>query len=101
MGQSLCPNCDQKVFINNEPEIGDHVMCETCHTELVVTWLNPLELLIIDYEDYESFDNYEDYEEDEEEDLEDDFIDEPLVENFEKIKKSKNNKEYGGYDGKR
>jgi hypothetical protein len=76
MGFGFCPNCENKVDIMAEPELGLHVMCKACQMELVIIWLNPIELSLIDYEDYEIYD------------------DEPYIENFQKIKK----KQKGGYD---
>ena len=96
MGYGICPNCENKVIFEKEPEIGIHVLCETCQTELVISWLNPIELAIIEYDDYEpdydsrNFDDYDDYKSYEE------YADEIEVETFQKIKK--NNR--GGYYGK-
>lgn len=53
----VCPNCENKVDVGGEPEIGIHHLCETCRIELVIVWLNPIELSIIDYEDYGQFDD--------------------------------------------
>ena len=73
----ICPGCDHKVDIGNEPDIGLHQNCESCQEELVIVWLNPIELSMIDYEDYGKFD--------------DDFY----GETFQKIKKKKG--EFNGY----
>ncbi|MCJ7715433.1 MAG: hypothetical protein MUO54_02785 [Anaerolineales bacterium] len=53
----ICPNCDNKVDVGGQPEINSHLICETCQIDLVVVWLNPIELLIKDYGDYELFDD--------------------------------------------
>ena len=53
----VCPNCEKKVDVGSEPEIGNHYLCETCRADLVITWLNPMELSIIDYEDYGQFED--------------------------------------------
>jgi hypothetical protein len=52
MVYSICPECDHKVDVGEDPEIGSHLFCETCLADLVVTWLNPIELMIIDKDDY-------------------------------------------------
>lgn len=67
----LCPNCDAKIDVGGDPDIGLHYRCESCLTELVVVWLNPIELSIIDDQDYEQFD------------------DDSFSENFQKIRKHK------------
>jgi hypothetical protein len=69
MGYGICPNCDEKVILEIEPEIGTRVICETCLADLVITWLNPIELMLSDYEDYKKF------------------PDEPEFDSFQKIKK--------------
>lgn len=56
MSYGICPNCDNKVFIDMEPEIGFHLLCKTCQTPLVIVWLNPIELSLIDYEEYDIID---------------------------------------------
>ncbi|MGB2962832.1 MAG: hypothetical protein WBB69_02490 [Anaerolineales bacterium] len=53
----VCPNCENKVDVGVEPDIGIHHLCETCQVDLVIVWLNPIELSIIDYEDYGQFDD--------------------------------------------
>ena len=61
-----------------EPEIGFHLLCKTCQTPLVIVWLNPIELSLIDYEEYEEYD----------------IIDEGTITN--KFQKSKKKGEYNG-----
>ena len=95
MGYGICPNCDKKVIFEKEPEIGIHVLCETCQTELVITWLNPIELALIDYEEYETDGESEIIEDFEEYENEGIYADEPEVETFQKIKR----KNRGGYNG--
>jgi len=95
MDHGICPNCANKVILEEKPEFGIHVLCETCQTELVITWLNPVELELIDYEEYEEYENYEDFEDSENNEDEENFEDEPEVETFQKIKKGNR----GGYHG--
>ena len=78
MAIGLCPNCEGKVDIGSEPDIGLHHSCETCQAELVVVWLNPIELSMIEYDNYGPFD------------------DDLYTENFQKIRKVK-----GEYDANR
>ena len=90
MDYGICPNCENDVLLEEEPAFGIHVLCETCQTELVITWLNPIELELIDYEEYEEYEEFEkdEYYEDSENDEEDEkFSGEPQVESFQKIKK--------------
>ena len=56
MSYGICPNWNNKVFIEMEPEIGFRIVCETCQTPIVIVWLNPIELSLIDYDDYEIID---------------------------------------------
>jgi len=56
MSHGICPNCNNKVFIDMEPEIGFSLVCETCQTPIVIVWLNPIEISLIDYDDYEIID---------------------------------------------
>ena len=100
MEHGTCPNCEKKVIFEKEPEFGLHVLCETCQTESVITWLNPIELELIDYEEFqtdEEFEEFEDFEEYENHLQYGKFAAEEEVETFQKIKK----KNKGGYNGSR
>jgi len=44
MPTSICPECDEEVYVDSEIEQGDQVTCEECHSELVVVGLDPVEL---------------------------------------------------------
>jgi lysine biosynthesis protein LysW len=68
MPTSICPECDEEVFVDAESEQGDRVTCEECGSRLVVVGLDPIELDlheetesddISDDADYGSYD-YED-----------------------------------------
>ena len=52
---SFCPKCDQKINIAEDLDIGLHCFCAACLTELVVVWLNPVELMPIDYGEHDEF----------------------------------------------
>ncbi len=55
MPYSYCPKCDHKVDVGEDPDIGLRFYCDNCQAELVVVWLNPIELMINDFEDHEQF----------------------------------------------
>ena len=44
MPTSICPECDEEVYVDSESEQGDRVTCEECHSSLVVVGLDPIEL---------------------------------------------------------
>ena len=71
MPYSFCPGCDTKISIPEDPDIGMHCSCAACRTELVVVWLNPIELMLIDHADRGEFDG------------------EFIVDNVQKIRKKK------------
>jgi lysine biosynthesis protein LysW len=64
MPTSVCPECDEEVYVDADSEQGDHVSCDECGTSLVVVGLDPIELDIVDEkevsdleeEDMEAFD---------------------------------------------
>lgn len=60
MPTSICPECDEEVYVDADLEQGDMVSCEECQAALVVVGLDPVELDLRD----ESGDDYmedEDY----------------------------------------
>lgn len=57
MPTSICPECDEEVFVDAESEQGDRVSCDECGSSLVVVGLDPIELDL--YEESES-DDYND-----------------------------------------
>jgi alpha-aminoadipate/glutamate carrier protein LysW len=65
MPNSICPECDEEVFVDAESEQGDRVSCEECGSSLVVVGLDPVELDLYvaaetddlsDDADYETYD---------------------------------------------
>jgi len=64
MPTSVCPECDEEVYVDADSEQGDHVSCDECGTSLVVVGLDPIELDVADEkeagdleeEDMEAFD---------------------------------------------
>ena len=66
MPTSICPECDEEVYVDAEMEQGDRVTCDECHSTLVVVGLDPIELDLYDADadltaddDFEA-DGYED-----------------------------------------
>ena len=57
----VCPNCERNIDIGEDPEIGDHLLCRTCWTEVFIVWKNPIELMRVDYEEHEEYEGYEEY----------------------------------------
>lgn len=65
MPSAICPECDERVYVDADTEQGDIISCEECDTELEVVGLDPIELdpfiddeEIEDYgEDYDIFDD--------------------------------------------
>lgn len=44
MPTSICPECDEEVYVDAESEQGDLVSCDECGADLVVVGLDPIEL---------------------------------------------------------
>lgn len=69
MPTSICPECDEEVYVDADSEQGDRVTCDECGTQLVVVGLDPIEMDVYersesdDYDDDEEFGTYN-YEED-------------------------------------
>ncbi|HMJ08630.1 MAG TPA: hypothetical protein VK468_06475 [Pyrinomonadaceae bacterium] len=58
MPTSVCPECDEEVYVDLECEQGDRVSCEECGSSLVIVGLDPIELDL--YEETESPDPSDD-----------------------------------------
>ena len=52
MPTSICPECDEEVFVDSETEQGDRVSCDECGTTLVIVGLDPIEMDV--YEESEA-----------------------------------------------
>lgn len=44
MPTSICPECDEEVYVDADAEQGDRIACEECQADLVVVGLDPVEL---------------------------------------------------------
>lgn len=44
MPTAVCPECEEKVYVDAESEQGDIVSCEECGVDLEVVGLDPVEL---------------------------------------------------------
>jgi alpha-aminoadipate carrier protein LysW len=62
MPTSICPECDEDVFVDAESEQGDVVTCDECGSRLVVVGLDPIELDLQDDLDAGELDDDEEYE---------------------------------------
>lgn len=50
MHTSSCPKCEEQVVLGSDPKISQLVVCQSCKTELIVTWLFPI---VVDYQESE------------------------------------------------
>jgi lysine biosynthesis protein LysW len=53
---AFCPECHRKIEIE-DPDLGQHVICPHCQTELEIIYLDPLQLDWLE-EDEEKTGNY-------------------------------------------
>jgi alpha-aminoadipate carrier protein LysW len=60
MPTTVCPECDEEVYVDADSEQGDVVTCDECGASLEVVGLDPIELDL--YEGNNDLDD--DYEED-------------------------------------
>jgi alpha-aminoadipate carrier protein LysW len=62
MPTTICPECDEEVYVDAESEQGDIVSCDECGAELEVVGLDPIELDIYEENDYDDSDDEDEYE---------------------------------------
>jgi lysine biosynthesis protein LysW len=62
MPTSICPECDEEVYVDAESEQGDRVTCDECGTHLVVVGLDPIEMDVYEESDVDDMDDEEDFE---------------------------------------
>ena len=60
MPTTVCPECDEEVYVDADSEQGDVVSCDECGVNLEVVGLDPIELDL-----YEGGDDFDDDEEEE------------------------------------
>ena len=58
MPTTVCPECDEEVYVDADSEQGDVVSCDECGSNLEVVGLDPIELDL-----YEGGDDFDDDEE--------------------------------------
>ena len=62
MPTTVCPECDEEVYVDADSEQGDVVTCDECGTRLEVVGLDPIEVDVYegagedDFADDEEFD---------------------------------------------
>lgn len=61
MPTSICPECDEEVYVDLESEQGDVVVCEECHSRLVVVGLDPIELDLYEAPEIDDFVEKDDF----------------------------------------
>ena len=60
MPTSVCPECDEEVYVDADSEQGDVISCDECGTDLEIVGLDPIELDIHEEEkDYDDSDEEE------------------------------------------
>lgn len=68
MPTSICPECEEDVYVDADSEQGDRVSCDECQTSLVVVGLDPIELDVYepDSDELSDSDDYgvDDYDDD-------------------------------------
>jgi hypothetical protein len=47
-----CPECQQRIDLVSDPNIGQQTTCQSCNTDFVVTWLFPVNLDYLDDSDF-------------------------------------------------
>jgi len=62
MPTSICPECDEEVFVEAESEQGDRVSCDECGSSLVVVGLDPIELDLYEETESDDYGDETDYE---------------------------------------
>lgn len=62
MPTSICPECDEEVFVDAESEQGDRVSCDECGSSLVVVGLDPIELDLYEESEVDDLADDVDYE---------------------------------------
>lgn len=53
MPTTICPECDEEVYVDADSEQGDVVTCDECGASLEVVGLDPIELDVYEGSDYD------------------------------------------------
>ncbi len=64
MPTSICPECDEEVYVDAESEQGSRISCDECGAKLVLVGLDPIELDLYEApesDDLEAEEDLEDY----------------------------------------
>ena len=62
MPTSICPECDEEVYVDADSEQGDRVTCDECGSQLVVVGLDPIEMDLYEESESDNPDDDEDFE---------------------------------------
>ena len=62
MPTSICPECDEEVYVDAEIEQGDRVSCDECGSQLVIVGLDPIEMDLYEETEPDDADEEEDFE---------------------------------------
>ncbi|HVF29729.1 MAG TPA: hypothetical protein VNA22_02115 [Pyrinomonadaceae bacterium] len=62
MPTSICPECDEEVYVDADSEQGDRVTCDECGTQLVVVGLDPIEMDVYEESEVDDMSEEEDFE---------------------------------------
>jgi hypothetical protein len=46
-----CPQCQRQIDLDSDPEIGQCLICKSCHAILEVTWLFPVDVDFLENSD--------------------------------------------------
>jgi alpha-aminoadipate carrier protein LysW len=59
MPTTICPQCDEEVYVDADCEQGDVVSCDECGSDLTVVGLDPIELDVHEESDSDDYDEEE------------------------------------------
>ena len=62
MPTSICPECDEEVYVDADSEQGDRVTCDECGSQLVIVGLDPIEMDLYEESEADDLDEDEDFE---------------------------------------
>ena len=62
MPTSICPECDEDVYVDADSEQGDRVTCDECGSRLVIVGLDPIEMDLYEESDADEIPDDADFE---------------------------------------